>query len=77
MWFIRSLEDLQRGIEGMAESSADGRLWICWPKKASGILTDVTQNDVRNRGLATGIVDFKICAIDATWSSLCFTRRKK
>ncbi len=75
-WFIRSLADLKDGIKNMAASSADGRLWICWPKKASGIATDVTQNEVRNRGLATGIVDFKICAIDSTWSGLCFTRRK-
>ena len=47
------------------------------PKKASGIVTDVTQNHIRSTGLATGLVDFKICAIDATWSGLCFTRRKK
>jgi len=76
LWFVRSLGDLADGIEDMAAIAGDGRLWICWPKKASGIATDVTQNHVRSRGLATGIVDFKICAIDATWSGLCFTRRK-
>jgi hypothetical protein len=77
LWFVRSLADLTDGIEDMAEVAGGGRLWICWPKKASGIVTDVTQNEVRALGLATGIVDFKICAIDATWSGLCFTRRKK
>ena len=41
-----------------------------------GIVTDVTQNKVRSTGLAAGLVDFKICAVDATWSGLCFTRRK-
>jgi hypothetical protein len=77
LWFVRSLAVLADGIERMAAIAGDGRLWVCWPKKASGIVTDVTQNEVRSRGLATGIVDFKICAIDATWSGLCFTRRKK
>lgn len=77
LWFLRSLSDLKKGIEGMAETSGDGRLWICWPKKASGIATDVTQNEVRSIGLASGLVDFKICAIDATWSGLCFTQRKR
>jgi hypothetical protein len=77
LWFVRSLADLADGIEDMAAIAGNGRLWVCWPKKTSGIVTDVTQNQVRSRGLATGIVDFKICAIDATWSGLCFTRRKK
>ena len=77
LWFLDSLDALNDGIREMAEIAGDGRLWICWPKKASGIHTDVTQNEVRSTGLATGIVDFKICAIDATWSGLCFTRRKK
>jgi hypothetical protein len=76
LWFLGSLSDLQGGIDHMAQVAGDGRLWICWPKKASGIATDVTQNEVRARGLASGLVDFKICAIDATWSGLCFTRRK-
>jgi hypothetical protein len=77
LWFLNSLTDLEREIPGMAEIAGNGRLWICWPKKTSGIATDVTQNEVRSRGLAAGLVDFKICAIDATWSGLCFTRRKK
>ena len=77
LWFLGSLADLHSGIDRMAEISGRARLWICWPKKASGIATDVTQNEVRSTGLATGLVDFKICAIDATWSGLCFTRRRK
>ena len=47
-----------------------GGLWICWPKKASGIATDVTESDVRNLGLAAGLVDNKVCAVDQTWSGL-------
>jgi len=77
LWFLSSLDDLHKGIDRMGEIAGDGRLWICWPKKASGIVTDVTQNEVRSIGLASGLVDFKICAIDSTWSGLCFTRRKK
>jgi len=77
LWFLSSLDDLHKGIDRMGEIAGDGRLWICWPKKASGIVTDVTQNEVRSTGLASGLVDFKICAIDSTWSGLCFTRRRK
>jgi CheY-like chemotaxis protein len=77
LWFLESLATLEEGIEEMAEVAGGGRLWICWPKKASGIATDVTQNQVRSTGLAAGIVDFKICAVDATWSGLCFTKRKQ
>lgn len=76
MWFLDSLATLENRIARMAKIAGDGRLWICWPKKASGVSTDVTQNHVRKTGLDAGIVDFKICAIDATWSGLCFTRRK-
>ena len=53
-----------------------GRLWILWPKKASRVATDVGERDVRAYGLARGFVDFKISAIDATWSGLCFARRR-
>lgn len=52
-----------------------GRLWIAWPKQASGVKTDVTQPAVREYGLAAGWVDFKICAIDQTWSGLAFALR--
>ena len=53
-----------------------GKLWIAWPKQASGVKTDVTQPAVREFGLAAGWVDFKVCAIDSTWSGLAFSRRK-
>ena len=52
-----------------------GRLWVCWPKKSSGVPTDLTENGVRDFGLAEGLVDVKVCAIDATWSGLAFVRR--
>lgn len=53
-----------------------GMLWISWPKKASGIATDLDGNVVRARGLATGLVDVKVCAVDETWSGLKFVVRR-
>jgi hypothetical protein len=76
VWFVRSLEALRDGIAHMAPLRGAGRLWIAWPKKASGVESDVSERLVREVGLAAGLVDFKIAAIDATWSGLCFTRRK-
>jgi hypothetical protein len=77
LWFLNSRSELRAGIGWIGATAGGGRLWICWPKKSSGIAGDVTQNEVRSTGLAIGLVDFKICSIDATWSGLCFTRRKK
>jgi hypothetical protein len=52
-----------------------GRLWVAWPKRASGLATDLDENVVREHGLAHGRVDTKVCAIDATWSALAFVVR--
>ena len=53
----------------------DGALWISWPKKTSGMATEVAEAEVREAGLAAGLVDVKICAVDATWSALKFVVR--
>ncbi len=53
-----------------------GMLWISWPKKSSGKQTDLDGNAVREIGLATGLVDVKVCAIDKVWSGLKFLHRK-
>jgi hypothetical protein len=52
-----------------------GMIWIAWPKKTSGVATDLTEDLVRRIGLAARLVDVKVCAIDATWSGLKFVRR--
>jgi hypothetical protein len=52
-----------------------GRLWIAWPKKSSGVPTDLSETVVREHGLAHGRVDVKVCAIDETWSGLAFVVR--
>ncbi|HUR21747.1 MAG TPA: hypothetical protein VMZ90_13105, partial [Vicinamibacterales bacterium] len=54
-----------------------GMLWVTWPKKASKVVTDVTEALVRNTGLAAGLVDVKICAVNDIWSGLKFVRRLK
>jgi len=56
---------------------ADGGLWVAWPKRASGVATDITEDVVREVALPTGMVDNKVCAIDETWSGLKFVRRLK
>jgi CheY-like chemotaxis protein len=76
IWFTRSRGELERRIGALATKVGDGGMWIAWPKQASGVVTDLTQNDVRRIGLGNGLVDYKICAIDATWSGLKFARRK-
>ena len=76
LWFVRSASDLKRGMKRMAELAGDA-LWIVWPKKTSALASDVGEALVRETGLAAGLVDFKICAVDATWSGLRFTRRKR
>ena len=77
VWFARSREELEGGLEDSLRSLAEGGgLWIAWPKKASGVVSDLNQNVVREVGLAAGLVDYKVCSIDSTWSGLLFTRRR-
>ena len=69
--FVGSRAALNRDLT-RAQKRLDphGGLWVCWPKKASGVQTDITENDVRKLGLASGLVDNKVCAIDEVWSGL-------
>lgn len=63
--------DLERRLPALAAAlDPAGGLWLAWPKRASGVATDVTEDVVRSSGLATGLVDNKVCAIDQTWSGL-------
>jgi hypothetical protein len=65
-----------KGFEPAAKRlTAAGGLWMCWPKKSSGLQTDLTEADVRTIGLDGGLVDNKVCAVDETWSGLRFVRR--
>jgi hypothetical protein len=58
-----------------ARLAVAGGLWLTWPKRSSGVATDIGEADIRAVGLATGLVDVKIAAIDRTWSGLRFVRR--
>lgn len=77
LWFVRARRELEQDLATMAGSLQQSSLWIIWPKKASGVQSDVSEPVVRATGLAAGLVDFKIAAIDATWSGLLFRRRKQ
>jgi len=77
IWCATSRATVERRIAAVAADVGGGGLWIAWPKKSSGVAADLTQTDVRRIGLAAGLVDFKICAIDETWSGLKFVRRKQ
>ena len=76
IWFNRSRREFSRMLRPMITMMSTGRLWIVWPKKEGPLSTDLTQPVVREAGLGKGLVDYKICAIDETWSALLFTRRK-
>jgi CheY-like chemotaxis protein len=76
--FVKSLADLKKRLPAAKRAMAPkGSLWIAWPKKASGVASDLTQQVVREFGLGNGLVDYKICAIDNTWSGLRFAKRGK
>jgi CheY-like chemotaxis protein len=76
IWFVRSQSDLAHAVHTASGLSTLHSLWFAWPKKASGLATDLTQQVVRETGLANNWVDYKICSIDQTWSGLLFARRK-
>jgi hypothetical protein len=75
--FVMSRSDLKAIGAAMKRMPAGGgMLWVAWPKKASKIVTDLSEDVVRGVGLSVGLVDTKVCAIDDTWSGLRFSRRK-
>jgi hypothetical protein len=75
--FVTSVAELKGALAPLLERVAGGGMvWVSWPKKASGVVTDLTEDEVREIGLPLGWVDVKVCAIDETWSGLKFYRRK-
>ena len=76
--FARSFAEFKREFAAHQGSiKADGMIWVAWPKKASGIETDLTENAIRDTVLKTPFVDVKVCAIDETWSGLKFVVHKE
>jgi hypothetical protein len=75
--FARDEAELARRFAALAERLAPaGMLWISWPKKSSPLFTGLTEDGVRRIGLAAGLVDVKVCAVDEDWSGLKFVRRR-
>jgi hypothetical protein len=76
--FVKSQADLEKAfVRFRPQLAPAGMIWVSWPKKTAGMVTDVTENDVRRIGLAVGLVDVKVCAVNEIWSGLKFVIRVK
>ena len=76
--FHTSRADLATRLPALMRAlDVDGGLWISWPKRASGVPTDITEDVIREVALPTGLVDVKVCAVDDTWSGLRLCLRKE
>ena len=74
--FFTSAAELERRLGALARAiHPDGGLWIAWPKRSSGVATDITEDVIRELALPRGLVDNKVCAIDETWSGLRVVHR--
>ena len=78
VWFVTEAADLAAGLDAARSvmKPAAG-LWICWPKRASRLPTDITEQTIRDIALPTGLVDNKVCAVDAVWSGLRLVIRRE
>jgi hypothetical protein len=76
--FVTSSSDLSAQLSGLRHDLApDSVVWVSWPKKASGVKTDVTEDGIRAVALPLGLVDLKVCAVDAVWSGLKLVIRRE
>ena len=76
--FTTDRKRLERRLSTLVEHTVtNGMVWVCWPKKASKVPTDLDENIVRDIGLEVGVVDVKVAAVDEVWSGLKFVRRLK
>ncbi len=76
VWFVKTPREVQMALGRLTALLTTQVAWLAWPKKTSGRRTEIDGNVVREAGLAAGLVDFKVCSIDATWSGLAFKRRR-
>lgn len=75
--FVTRRKDLERGLTSMLKSMRpDGAVWVSWPKKSSGVDTDITEDTIRAVALPMGLVDIKVCAVDEVWSGLKLVIRR-
>lgn len=69
--FVKSVAELAAQLPAlMADLAPDGVIWVSWPKKTSGVKTDMSEDAIRAAALPIGLVDIKVCAVDAVWSGL-------
>ena len=74
--FVKQMTDLMKQFPILRDRlETNGMLWVAWPKRTSGVASDLNEGVVRDYGLREGLVDVKVCAIDDTWSGLKFVRR--
>ena len=77
-FFTRSRRQLERELpKMMTQIRQTGMIWVSWPKKSSGVASDLLENDIRRAALSLGLVDVKVCAVDEVWSGLKLVIRKK
>jgi hypothetical protein len=76
--FVTRRKDLERGLKATLKSMRpDAAVWVSWPKKSSGVETDITEDTIREVALPMGLVDIKVCAVDEVWSGLKLVVRKE
>jgi hypothetical protein len=76
--FVKERRMLQQHLQSLRQKIADdAALWVSWPKKSSGVLTDITEDVIRTVALPLGFVDIKVCAVDETWSGLKLMIRRE
>lgn len=77
VWFVSHRQEFEQRLQENARLAESGAIWVVWPKKSSGVSSDLSQPVVRAAGLAAGLVDYKVCSVDQTWTGLCFRWRKR
>jgi hypothetical protein len=78
VFFTKERRELERRLDALRHAiEPDGMLWVAWPKRATGVSTDMTEDVVRDVALPTGLVDTKVCAIDDVWSGLRLVVRRE
>jgi len=76
--FVTARKDLERGLKSaMRLMRPDAAIWVSWPKKSSGVATDVTEDTIREVALPMGLVDVKVCAVSEVWSGLKVVVRRE
>ena len=76
LWFVRNRAGHRKKLAKILKLAEHGHVWTIWPKLTSPLASDISETYVRNAGLKAGLVDFKVCAVDDTWSGLKFAKRR-